>query len=49
MKVLASKSMNYDMGLSKNPAKNTLTLLQKVEIFEQMLEETTGLLLSADG
>lgn len=42
MKILASKSMNYDMGLSKNPAKNTVTLPQKIEIFEQMLEETTG-------
>ena len=33
---LMSKSLNYDMGYSKNPMKNSLTLMQKLEIFKEV-------------
>lgn len=42
MKLLQNKSLNYDMGFSKNPMKNSLTTIQKLEIFEEILSETTG-------
>lgn len=40
--LLQNKSLNFDMGVSKNPMKNSLTIMQKIEIFEDVLEETTG-------
>ena len=46
MKLLSNKSLNYDMGMSKNVNKNCLTIIQKMEIFESVINDTTGLDLS---
>lgn len=40
-KLLLNKSLNYDMGLNPK-VKNTLTPMQKVEIFRSVLEDTSG-------